>query len=65
MCALLFSTVLIYVCVETGPVASLCLWLCLLFSAVLIYENIYGSVSAGREKWPFNVLFFFKSRASV
>ena len=26
---------------------------------------IYGSVSAGREKWPFNVLFFFKSRASV
>ena len=25
----------------------------------------YGSVSAGREKWPFNVLFFFKSRASV
>ena len=21
--------------------------------------NIYGSVSAGREKWPFNVLFFF------
>ena len=24
----------------------------------------YGSVSAGREKWPFNVL-FFKSRASV
>ena len=20
----------------------------------------YGSVSAGREKWPFNVLFFFK-----
>ena len=20
---------------------------------------IYGSVSAGREKWPFNVLFFF------
>ena len=25
----------------------------------------YGSVSAGREKWPFNVLFFFLSRASV
>ena len=25
---------------------------------------IYGSVSAGPEKWPFNVL-FFKSRASV
>ena len=25
----------------------------------------YGSVSAGREKWPFNVLFFFKSRASL
>ena len=22
-------------------------------------ENPYGSVSAGREKWPFNVLFFF------
>ena len=27
--------------------------------------TLYGSVSAGREKWPFNVLFFFKSRASV
>ena len=26
---------------------------------------IYGSVSAGREKWPFNILFFFKNRASV
>ena len=23
-------------------------------------EGIYGSVSAGREKWPFNVLFFLK-----
>ena len=22
--------------------------------------RIYGSVSAGREKWPFNVLFFLK-----
>ena len=21
---------------------------------------IYGSVSAGREKWPFNVIFFLK-----
>ena len=21
---------------------------------------VYGSVSAGREKWPFNVLFFLK-----
>ena len=28
-------------------------------------KNTYGSVSAGREKWPFNVLFFLKSRASV
>ena len=28
-------------------------------------QYIYGSVSAGREKWPFNVLFLFKSRASV
>ena len=28
-------------------------------------HDTYGSVSAGREKWPFNVLFFFKSRASV
>ena len=25
-----------------------------------ITYHIYGSVSAGREKWPFNVLFFFK-----
>ena len=24
---------------------------------------IYGSVSAGREKWPFNVLFFFKKQS--
>ena len=23
-------------------------------------RNPYGSVSAGREKWPFNVLFFLK-----
>ena len=23
-------------------------------------DDTYGSVSAGREKWPFNVLFFFK-----
>ena len=23
-------------------------------------DPIYGSVSAGREKWPFNVLFFFE-----
>ena len=30
-----------------------------------IWNHIYGSVSAGREKWPFNVLFFLKSRASV
>ena len=30
-----------------------------------LFQNTYGSVSAGREKWPFNVLFFFKSRASV
>ena len=30
-----------------------------------MYMYTYGSVSAGREKWPFNVLFFFKSRASV
>ena len=30
-----------------------------------VNECTYGSVSAGREKWPFNVLFFFKSRASV
>ena len=22
--------------------------------------NAYGSVSAGREKWPFNVIYFFK-----
>ena len=22
--------------------------------------GIYGSVSAGREKWPFNVIFFLK-----
>ena len=29
------------------------------------FVALYGSVSAGREKWPFNVLFFFKSRASV
>ena len=29
------------------------------------FPCIYGSVSAGREKWPFNVLFFLKSRASV
>ena len=28
------------------------------------YICTYGSVSAGREKWPFNVI-FFKSRASV
>ena len=27
--------------------------------------HVYGSVSAGREKWPFNVLFFLESRASV
>ena len=26
-------------------------------------KNAYGSVSAGREKWPFNVLFFFKVEA--
>ena len=25
-----------------------------------VYETTYGSVSAGREKWPFNVLFFLK-----
>ena len=24
------------------------------------FFTLYGSVSAGREKWPFNVLFFFK-----
>ena len=23
-----------------------------------LFQNTYGSVSAGREKWPFNVLFF-------
>ena len=28
-------------------------------------QYTYGSVSAGRDKWPFNVIFFFKSRASV
>ena len=27
---------------------------------VITYSYTYGSVSAGREKWPFNVLFFFK-----
>ena len=27
---------------------------------VLYYIYTYGSVSAGQEKWPFNVLFFFK-----
>ena len=32
----------------------------------ILMNSIYGSVSAGREKWPFNVLFFLKkSRASV
>ena len=25
-----------------------------------LWMNTYGSVSAGREKWPFNVLFFLK-----
>ena len=30
-----------------------------------LYFCIYGSVSAGREKWPFRVIFFFKSRALV
>ena len=30
-----------------------------------VFRATYGSVSAGREKWPFNVLFFFKSRDSV
>ena len=24
---------------------------------------VYGSVSAGREKWPFNVLFFLKKKS--
>ena len=23
-----------------------------------LFQNTYGSVSAGREKWPFNVIFF-------
>ena len=27
---------------------------------LILYACIYGSVSAGREKWPFNVLFFLK-----
>ena len=28
---------------------------------IIIYpQHVYGSVSAGREKWPFNVLFFKK-----
>ena len=26
---------------------------------VMVRDSAYGSVSAGREKWPFNVLFFF------
>ena len=30
-----------------------------------VLSDTYGSVSAGREKWPFNVLFFLKSGASV
>ena len=30
------------------------------FSVVLELSSTYGSVSAGREKWPFNVLFFLK-----
>ena len=36
-----------------------------LATGLIFNRNTYGSVSAGREKWPFNVLFFFKSRASV
>ena len=35
----------------------LCWWLCW---SVSDWQSIYGSVSAGREKRPFNVLFFLK-----
>ena len=41
---------------RTQPSGPLCLWQCLKCKI----RFIYGSVSAGREKWPFNVLFFFK-----
>ena len=27
---------------------------------LIVFMSIYGSVSAAREKWPFNVLFFLK-----
>ena len=27
---------------------------------MMMFDYSYGSVSAGREKWPFNVLFFLK-----
>ena len=29
-------------------------------SQLAVLQDSYGSVSAGREKWPFNVLFFLK-----
>ena len=32
----------------------------ILFSSCVHVYNVYGSVSAGREKWPFNVIFFLK-----
>ena len=41
-------------CCVFGFVVSL--W----FSIVVFLVHAYGSVSAGREKWPFNVLFFLK-----
>ena len=39
----LSEALLMAVCMSDGDRSPLC---------------IYGSVSAGREKWPFNVLFF-------
>ena len=31
-----------------------------LFLVLNLFQNTYGSVCAGREKWPFNVIFFLK-----
>ena len=48
--------------VATAAILATSTLLCFSFSVppVLLYHTPYGSVSAGREKRPFNVLFFLK-----